>query len=93
VTRLGEISPIWWLFSSGSFLKIIQVAQIYVRFLFKRFSPVFIATKKRVGLHFGRLSLQTHLVTLILLLLSYQIFVKRKTPVEMNRSNFLHVED
>jgi hypothetical protein len=66
VTSLGEFSPIWWLFSSGSFLKIIQVAQIHVLFLSKRFSPVFISTKKRVGLHFGRLSLQTHLVTLLL---------------------------
>jgi hypothetical protein len=28
VTRLGEFSPIWHLFSLGSYLKILEVAQI-----------------------------------------------------------------
>jgi hypothetical protein len=61
VTRLGEFSPIWRLFTLGSFfLKITEVAQILC-FVLERYKLCINSDKEGFGLHFRRFS---HLFTL-----------------------------
>jgi hypothetical protein len=64
VTRLGEFSPIGWLFTLGSFLKMTEVAQIF-GLLFPNVSAtyVLILTESGLGNSWASFS-QTHLVTL-----------------------------
>jgi hypothetical protein len=51
VTRLGEFSPIGWLFYFGNFLKITEVAQIFA-LDFPRYKLCIDFDKKWVGPHF-----------------------------------------
>jgi hypothetical protein len=53
VTRLGEFSPIGWLFNLFSVLKIAEVVNIF-GLRFQRFNLYINFGKKRVGRHFGR---------------------------------------
>jgi hypothetical protein len=52
VTRLGEFSPLGWLFTVDNFYKIKEVAQNFI-LLFPRKSCGFLFVKKWVGLHLG----------------------------------------
>jgi hypothetical protein len=65
MARLGEISPIGWLFSLGRFSKIAEVAQILgLLFIWKKLCIEF--DKNGLGyMYFGRFFWQTHLVTLV----------------------------
>jgi hypothetical protein len=63
VTRSGEFLPFWRLLIWDSGLKITEVAQF---FGLRLCTYVLIVTKK-VGLHYGRLVLKTHLVALVML--------------------------
>jgi hypothetical protein len=66
VTRLVELSPFRWLFTLGIFSKLPKWPKI-LGYFFPQICTVLctlILTKMLVGLHFGQLFLQSHLVTL-----------------------------
>jgi hypothetical protein len=65
VTRLGELSPIGWLFTWGSFLQIIEIAQI-IGLLISTVKVTFKLWLKTAWATFWAIFSQTHLVTLII---------------------------
>jgi hypothetical protein len=64
VTRLCEFSPTGWLLTRGSFLKMTEVAQIYIWSTYL-FSVMFLILAKMGWATFWAICSQTHMVTLI----------------------------
>jgi hypothetical protein len=63
--RLGEFSPIGWLFNLGKFMIYYRSSRNLLATFFHGISYAQILTKKCVGPHFGRF-FKTHLFTLIM---------------------------
>jgi hypothetical protein len=61
VTRLAEFSPNVRVFTFSKFLKITEVAHIFVQL----FQMIHYFLQKWAGVRFGQFSLQTNLVTLV----------------------------
>jgi hypothetical protein len=65
VTRLGEFSPNGQLFTMGSLMKIIEVAQIFLRILIRgKKSYILLLTKNGFGFTFWAIFSQGHLASM-----------------------------